>query len=111
MFQQRSQRIWLIDRQAEAIGADLRDDLGQWIKRRLTKSVTVKAQEATTALHNCGVPIPELAQLWKEQQEAQLSLRARESVRSSLLSFSLSYKMHLLVSRKSSTVFYCSKVK
>ncbi|RDB29776.1 hypothetical protein Hypma_013855 [Hypsizygus marmoreus] len=77
----RSRRIWLIDRQAAAIGAELRDDLGDWIRRRLTKGVHAQGAKAQATLDTCGVPIPELRRQWVMQQESQLSLRAHAPAR------------------------------
>ena len=76
---QRARRIWLIDRQAAAIGNDLRDDLGNWIVSRLRRGVTLQGEKAKYALDDCGVPLNELREQWQLQQTAQLSLRARKS--------------------------------
>jgi hypothetical protein len=77
---QRARRLWLIDRQAAAIGNDLRDDLGNWIVSRLRRGVTLQGDKAKDALDDCGVPLNELRKQWELQQTAQLSLRTRKSV-------------------------------
>ena len=74
---QRRRRIWLLDRQAGSIGAELRDDLGDWIRRRL-KTIESQAAEAQKKLEECGIPIHELRDQWELQRAAQLSLRARQ---------------------------------
>lgn len=74
---QRSRRIWLIDRQTASIGQDLRQDLGNWIRRRLSKGVEGQAKKARITLDDCGVSVEELRQQWILQQAAQLSVRAR----------------------------------
>ena len=73
-------RIWLLDRQAGSIGAELRDDLGDWIRRRL-KTIESQAAEAQKKLEECGIPIHELRDQWELQRAAQLSLRARQCCR------------------------------
>ncbi|KAF8224141.1 hypothetical protein L208DRAFT_1425851 [Tricholoma matsutake] len=61
--------IWLIDRQVASINCELRNDLGDWIKRRLTKGIESQMQEAQVVLDDCGVPIADLHSL-KEKVEA-----------------------------------------
>lgn len=75
---QKSRRIWLIDRLTASVGADMRNDLGDWIRRKL-KSTDKFREEAKRKVVECGIPIPELRLHWKEQQKAQLSVRARKS--------------------------------
>lgn len=77
-FFQRSRRIWILDRQAAAIGQDMRDDLGNWIRRRLDKGVIGQGQRAHQVLADCEVPIQILREQWELQMTAQLSIRARE---------------------------------
>ncbi|GLB45913.1 hypothetical protein LshimejAT787_3800020 [Lyophyllum shimeji] len=72
----RSRRIWLIDRQAKAIAAELRDDLGDWIRRRLTKGVDKQGKDAEVVLRECGIPLEVLSEQWKLQKASQLSARA-----------------------------------
>ena len=65
----------MVDRQAAFIGEDLRQQLGEWSRRRL-KSVAVKEEDARKRLSECSTTIDQLRIMWKEQQEAQLSVRA-----------------------------------
>ncbi|KAG1879476.1 hypothetical protein C8R48DRAFT_767734 [Suillus tomentosus] len=43
-----SRRLWLIDRQATAIGAEMKADLGDWIKRRLKRGIKDQASAGLT---------------------------------------------------------------
>ncbi|RDB30958.1 hypothetical protein Hypma_000078 [Hypsizygus marmoreus] len=74
----RRRQIWLLDRQAAAIAAELRDDLGDWIRRRLIKGVQGQGAAAKSILDDCGVLVEELRQQWEMQRAAQLSVRAPE---------------------------------
>jgi hypothetical protein len=56
----------------------LRDDLGDWILRRLRRGVKAQSAKAELDLEQCGVPLPELRHQWELQREAQMSIRARE---------------------------------
>src|SRR5260370_40888 len=51
---QRQRRLWLIDRQAAAIGMEMQVDLGDWIKRRLKRGVNNQGSAAKEALRKCG---------------------------------------------------------
>ena len=75
---QRRRRIWLIDRQATSIGLELRDDLGDRIRRRLTKGIGGHTMKANKTLDECGVSAEELRAEWESQRASQLSLRARK---------------------------------
>ena len=66
----------MVDRQTAFIGEDHRKQLGEWSRRRL-KSVAAKEEDARKRLVDCGIPVDELRIHWKEQREAQLSVRAR----------------------------------
>ncbi|KAF8444153.1 hypothetical protein L210DRAFT_3611346 [Boletus edulis BED1] len=77
----RQRRIWLIDRQAAAVGAEMRWDLGDWIKRRLQRGVQDQDQAAKQVLDDCGVAIQDLRRQWASQKESQLSLRAHAPAR------------------------------
>jgi hypothetical protein len=68
----------LIDRQATSIGLELRDDLGNWIRRRLAKGIGGHTTKAKKTLDECGVPAEELRAEWKLQRTSQLSLRAHK---------------------------------
>ncbi|KIM52698.1 hypothetical protein SCLCIDRAFT_32448 [Scleroderma citrinum Foug A] len=77
----RQRWIWLIDRQAAAIGLKMRDDLGDWIRRRLRKGIAEQGTEAQHILSACGVDIPELWNQWSAQRTAQLSVHAHVPAR------------------------------
>ncbi|KII83206.1 hypothetical protein PLICRDRAFT_58527 [Plicaturopsis crispa FD-325 SS-3] len=63
----RSRRLWLLDRQVHVIGEDLRDDLGDFISRRLRRGVTAQGDQAQEDLEECGVPVLELQKQWELQ--------------------------------------------
>ncbi|KAJ7593150.1 hypothetical protein C8J56DRAFT_780606, partial [Mycena floridula] len=77
----RSRRLWLIDRQAASIAAELHDDLGAWLTRRHKKGVLGQAKLASKVLKSINVSICDLEEQWKLQREAQLSVRAHAPVR------------------------------
>ncbi|KAH0832248.1 hypothetical protein J3R83DRAFT_13222, partial [Lanmaoa asiatica] len=77
----RQRRIWLIDRQATAIGNEIRMDLGDWIKRRLRRGVQDQGKAAFNDIERCGIPVEELRKQWASQREAQLSVRAHAPTR------------------------------
>ncbi|KAF8452783.1 hypothetical protein L210DRAFT_3608606 [Boletus edulis BED1] len=77
----RQRRIWLLDRQAAAIGHDLRHDLGPWLKRRIKKGVQEQGATSQAILDTCSVTIPDLEAQWAAQRAAQLSIRSHAPVR------------------------------
>lgn len=72
----RQRRLWLIDRQAAAIGSEMRADLGDWIKRRLRRGIKEQGSAAQDVLDRCEIPIDELRSQWSHQRHSQLSIRA-----------------------------------
>lgn len=56
----------------------MRDELGDWISRRLRRGVIEQGKKANTTLQVCDVPIDKLRHQWELQRAAQLSVRARE---------------------------------
>ena len=74
---QRARRIWLTDRQLSSIALDLRDDLGDWIRRRLKKGVQEQGQKARQLLNTVNVPDKELRWQWDLQKAAQMSVQSR----------------------------------
>ncbi|KIJ14126.1 hypothetical protein PAXINDRAFT_13039 [Paxillus involutus ATCC 200175] len=74
-------RLWLIDRQAAAVGYEMRKDLGSWLKRRMKKGVGEQGAAAQKVLDECEVLIPELQSQWSKQCIAQLSIRAHAPAR------------------------------
>jgi hypothetical protein len=79
-YTQRQRRLWLIDRQAAAIGMEMRVELGDWIKRRLKRGVNNQGSAAKEVLRNCGISAEDLRTQWADQKKSQLSIRARTSV-------------------------------
>jgi hypothetical protein len=78
LFLQRKRRIWLLDRLLVSVGRELRDDLGDWIKRKYNKGVLQQSKKAQKVLDICNYSVDELREQWKLQVEAQTSIRARE---------------------------------
>ncbi|KAJ2917668.1 hypothetical protein MD484_g2717, partial [Candolleomyces efflorescens] len=74
-LQLRNRRLWLIDRLTARIAADSRDHLGVWIIRR-NNDLDNRTAKHKLQMQQCGIPESELRQLWQEQREAQLSVRA-----------------------------------
>ncbi|KAG1878248.1 hypothetical protein F4604DRAFT_1880298 [Suillus subluteus] len=56
----RQRRLWLIDRQAGAIGLEMRADLGDWIKRRLKRGVNSQGAAVQEVLSNCSIEAQDL---------------------------------------------------
>ncbi|KAG2156682.1 uncharacterized protein EDB93DRAFT_1238950 [Suillus bovinus] len=77
----RQRRLWLIDRQAVAIGLEMRTDLGEWIKRWLKRGVNAQGAAAKDVLNKCGVEIEDLEDQWADQKRSQLSIRAHAPAR------------------------------
>lgn len=67
----------MTDRQLSAIAYDLRDDLGDWLKRRQKNGIEDQGNKARKIINECGVPEPVLRAQWELQKAAQLSIRAR----------------------------------
>ncbi|KAJ7580115.1 hypothetical protein C8J56DRAFT_795492 [Mycena floridula] len=72
----RARRLWLIDRQADAIASELRSGLGDWIATRLKKGVVGQGGKAQQLLDACGIQIAVLRTEWCDQKLSQLSVRA-----------------------------------
>ncbi|KAJ7588018.1 hypothetical protein C8J56DRAFT_889864 [Mycena floridula] len=72
----RSRRIWLIDRQADAVARELRDGLGDWIVNRFSKGVGPQSDKAREQVRQAKVSLHILRQQWEDQKKTQLSLRA-----------------------------------
>jgi hypothetical protein len=77
---QRQRRLWLIDRQAAAIGKEMQVDLGDWIKHQLKRGVNNQGSAVKEALRKCGITTEDLQAQWADQKKSQLSIRARTSV-------------------------------
>ncbi|KAG1779269.1 hypothetical protein EV702DRAFT_1195245 [Suillus placidus] len=74
-------RLWLIDRQAGAIGLEMRVDLGDWIKQQLKRGVNGQGAAAQEVLNNCGIEAQDLQEQWADQKKSQLSIRAHAPAR------------------------------
>ncbi|KAG1770194.1 hypothetical protein EDD22DRAFT_977211 [Suillus occidentalis] len=77
----RQRRIWLIDRQATAIGSEMKDDLGDWIKRRLKRGIKDQGSVALDAINRCEISVEDLQAQWTDQRQSQLSIRAHAPAR------------------------------
>ncbi|KIL57472.1 hypothetical protein M378DRAFT_16228 [Amanita muscaria Koide BX008] len=77
----RARRVWLIDRQAMSIAEEHRDQLGDWITRRLQKGVEQNLQHTSINLKRCNVTMQELREQWDAQRKSQLSVRAHAPAR------------------------------
>ena len=75
---QHARRVWLIDRQAMSIAEEHRDQLGDWIARRLQKGVEQNLKQMSINVKQCNVPLQELREQWDAQRKSQLSIRARK---------------------------------
>ncbi|KIM66433.1 hypothetical protein SCLCIDRAFT_110370, partial [Scleroderma citrinum Foug A] len=56
--------IWLIDRQAVVISAEMHMDLGDWIKQRLHHGVQEQGKLAQDQMEECGIEVEELERQW-----------------------------------------------
>ncbi|KAG2091619.1 hypothetical protein BD769DRAFT_1631979 [Suillus cothurnatus] len=77
----RQRRLWLLDRQAAAIGLEMRADLGDWIRRRLKRGIDEQGTAAQATLSECDATIEDLRHQWALQRQSQLSIRAHAPAR------------------------------
>jgi microcystin-dependent protein len=77
LITQRQKRIFFLDRQLTAVGAEMRDDLGKTLHRRLQKNVPHHEHTANAALARVTKTREELMQMWDQQKQTQLSVRSR----------------------------------
>ncbi|KAG1745423.1 uncharacterized protein EDB91DRAFT_1236330 [Suillus paluster] len=56
----RQYRLWLIDRQAAAIGLEMRADLGDWIRHQLKCGIDEQGMTAQKTLNGCNTTIEDL---------------------------------------------------
>ena len=61
-----------------SVAEEHRDQLGDWITRRLQKGVDRHVQQTSIDLKQCSVTTQELREQWDEQRKSQLSSRARK---------------------------------
>ncbi|KAH6910088.1 hypothetical protein BKA70DRAFT_1100641, partial [Coprinopsis sp. MPI-PUGE-AT-0042] len=74
----RSRRLWLINNLLAAVGGEMRDGLGEWLKRCSTAIANFR-RTAQSELEACGHPVAELRLLWEDQKKSQSSIRSRAS--------------------------------
>ncbi|KAG1853791.1 hypothetical protein C8R48DRAFT_776949 [Suillus tomentosus] len=72
----RQRRLWLIDRQATAIGSEMKADLGEWIKHRHKRGVKDQGCMALDVINRCETSVEDLRAQWTDQRQSQLSIRA-----------------------------------
>lgn len=63
-----------------ATGADMRMDLGDWIKQRLCRGVQEQGKLMQDQIEDCNIDLKELERQWASQKESQLSIRACMSI-------------------------------
>ncbi|KAG1859743.1 hypothetical protein F4604DRAFT_1930462 [Suillus subluteus] len=62
-----SRCLWLIDRQASAIGTEMKADLGDWIKRRHKQGVKDQGSMALDVINRCETSVEDLQAQWADQ--------------------------------------------
>ncbi|KAJ7580800.1 hypothetical protein C8J56DRAFT_794621, partial [Mycena floridula] len=72
----RPKRIWLIDRQADAIAMELKDGLGFWIQSKLDDGIANHEYIAHNAFNEAGIPVSDCRTQWVLQKSYQLSVQA-----------------------------------
>lgn len=79
---QRRRRLWIIDRFLQSVALDHREELGQWIRRKLDgeKGVKKETKRVQKIIDACAVEEHVLREEWNHQVETQTSIRARESI-------------------------------
>jgi hypothetical protein len=60
-----------------SIAEEHRDQLGDWITRRLKKGAEQNLRQMSINIRQCNVPLQELREQWDAQRKSQLSVRAR----------------------------------
>jgi hypothetical protein len=85
------------------VGHELRNGLGDWLRRRYDHGVCGQGRKARETLEDCGVPLPELRRQWDLQREAQMSIRAREySEPLTMLNYIERFQTHPFVLKRNS---------
>ncbi|KAJ8095392.1 hypothetical protein PM082_023162 [Marasmius tenuissimus] len=67
----RAVRLWMLDRQCDAIARDIREDLGSWLRRKIHKNVQKKEGEAVRTLRKLSMSVEEPREHWDAQRAAQ----------------------------------------
>ena len=68
----------MLDRHADVVNANVRENLGGWIRSRLKNGVEARTQAAEKEISQTQLPVAELRAQWSQQRAAQLSVKARE---------------------------------
>ncbi|KAI0694788.1 hypothetical protein C8Q76DRAFT_634071 [Earliella scabrosa] len=71
----RSRRIWYLDRHADSVNLNAREDLGSWLRSRLKNGVEARTAKAEQELLEIRIPTSELRHQWQLQRSAQLSVK------------------------------------
>ncbi|KAJ2914613.1 hypothetical protein MD484_g5799, partial [Candolleomyces efflorescens] len=77
----RRKRIYYLDRQVAAIGAEMRDELGITLRHRAEKNVPSHEKTANQALAKVQHSADELKKMWEQQKKTQLSVRSHAPAR------------------------------
>ncbi|KAJ6553265.1 hypothetical protein B0H19DRAFT_1377852 [Mycena capillaripes] len=75
-----SRRIWMIDQYGAFLNAEGQENLGTWIERQ-DRSLPTKMRAALKTFRACRVPEAELRREWRDQKEAQTSIRSHAPAR------------------------------
>ncbi|KAG7091663.1 hypothetical protein E1B28_010684 [Marasmius oreades] len=76
-----ARRKWLLDRALQHLAEDRRQELGSWMTSKLHNNVQLKVAEAEKTLAKLQIPLTELQAQWRQQQEAQTSVRSHAPLR------------------------------
>ena len=79
----------MLDRHADVVNANVRENLGGWIRSRLKNGVEARTQAAEKEISQTQLPVAELRAQWSQQRTAQLSVKARKYQQSSPTTFTL----------------------
>jgi hypothetical protein len=77
---QRARRIWFLDNRLLHIGKEIRNDLGAWHIRKISKGIDVQSALASEDLTSCGISAEVLRTEWDAQRQAQCSVRSCSSL-------------------------------
>jgi hypothetical protein len=72
---QRTRRKWIIDRQTGFVAEELKEDLGDWVRRQLESNIPRHEDESHTLIADCDLTIAELRHEWETQYAMQTSVR------------------------------------
>ncbi|KAJ2915403.1 hypothetical protein MD484_g5010, partial [Candolleomyces efflorescens] len=77
----RHKRIFFLDRQLSAVGAEMRDSLGTTLRRRAEKNVPHHQATAAQALGKVTLSSLDLLEMWNQQKGLQMSVRSHAPAR------------------------------